>query len=136
MIASVSGRGIGSFQCAIYLATAEPTRPTRRESAKSAARETGSLAPPAHGLNVPTRLTRDLGHGEGYVYDHDTEDGFAGLDYFPDGMARSVLPAVGAASRWNCKNAWISGRLSDGKNETVPMPDVVTFNGFHRGGEL
>ena len=81
------------FQCAIYLATAPKSNAAYKaeKSAKSAARETGSLAPPAHGLNAPTRLTRDLGHGEGYVYDHDTEDGFAGLDYFPDGMARSAF---------------------------------------------
>ena len=49
---------------------------------------TGSLAPPAHILNAPTRLMKDLGYGSGYAYDHDTEDGFSGQNYFPDGMKR------------------------------------------------
>ena len=51
-------------------------------------RETGSLAPPKHILNAPTTLMKDLGYGNGYAYDHDTEDGFSGQNYFPDGMAR------------------------------------------------
>ena len=52
------------------------------------ARETGSLMPPMHILNAPTRLMRDLGYGKGYVYDHATEEGFSGQNYFPDGVAR------------------------------------------------
>jgi len=39
-------------------------------------------------LNAPTRLMKDLGYGDGYEYDHDTEEGFSGQDYFPDGMER------------------------------------------------
>ncbi|MCA6253643.1 MAG: replication-associated recombination protein A, partial [Phenylobacterium sp.] len=50
--------------------------------------ETGSLPPPAHILNAPTRLMKSLGYGEGYVYDHDAEDGFSGQNYFPEGMGR------------------------------------------------
>ncbi len=53
-----------------------------------AARDTGSLMPPAHILNAPTRLMKDIGYGKGYEYDHNTEDGFSGQNYFPDGMAR------------------------------------------------
>ena len=52
------------------------------------ARETGSLMPPMHILNAPTRLMQDLGYGKGYDYDHATEEGFSGQNYFPDGMAR------------------------------------------------
>ena len=44
--------------------------------------------PPKHILNAPTRLMQDLGYGKGYDYDHDTEEGFSGQNYFPDGMAR------------------------------------------------
>ena len=53
------------------------------------ARGTGSLMPPMHILNAPTRLMRDLGYGKGYVYDHGNEEGFSGQNYFPDGIARS-----------------------------------------------
>ncbi|MCC6304741.1 MAG: replication-associated recombination protein A [Rhodobacteraceae bacterium] len=60
-------------------------------AARARARETGSLAPPAHILNAPTRLMKALGYGAGYVYDHDAEDGFSGQDYFPEGMARPVF---------------------------------------------
>jgi putative ATPase len=44
--------------------------------------------PPMHILNAPTRLMRDLGYGAGYVYDHTTEEGFSGQNYFPDGVPR------------------------------------------------
>jgi putative ATPase len=59
--------------------------------ARKAARETGSLPPPAHILNAPTRLMKSLGYGEGYVYDHDAEGGFSGQDYFPEGMGRRTF---------------------------------------------
>jgi putative ATPase len=50
--------------------------------------ETGSLTPPSHILNAPTRLMKDLGYGTDYAYDHDAEGGFSGQNYFPDGMER------------------------------------------------
>lgn len=58
------------------------------KAAQRAARETGSLMPPAHIRNAPTRLMKDLGYGKGYAYDHDAEDGFSGQNYFPEGMER------------------------------------------------
>ena len=57
-------------------------------AAHRAARETGSLMPPKHILNAPTRLMKEIGYGAGYAYDPETEDGFSGQNYFPDGMAR------------------------------------------------
>ena len=56
--------------------------------AMKAARETGSLTPPKHILNAPTRMMKDLGYGKGYAYDHDVEGGFSGQDYFPEEMGR------------------------------------------------
>ena len=56
-----------------------------------AARETGSLMPPAHIRNAPTKLMKDLGYGKGYAYDPDTPEGFSGQNYFPDGMERRVF---------------------------------------------
>ncbi len=64
---------------AVYVAYKEAMR---------AAKETGSLMPPSHILNAPTRLMKDLGYGKGYAYDHDTAEGFSGQNYFPDGMER------------------------------------------------
>ena len=58
------------------------------KAAQRAARETGSLMPPAHIRNAPTKLMKDLGYGKGYAYDHDVEGGFSGQNYFPDGMER------------------------------------------------
>ncbi len=77
-------------QCAIYLATAPKSNAayTAFGEAQQMARETGSLMPPLHILNAPTRLMRNLGYGRGYVYDHATEEGFSGQNYFPDGTAR------------------------------------------------
>jgi len=57
------------------------------------ARETGSLVPPAHIRNAPTRLMKDLGYGKGYKYDPDAEEGFSGQNYFPDGVERRVFYA-------------------------------------------
>ena len=77
-------------QATVYLATAPKSNALYRAegAAKSAANETGSLMPPMHILNAPTRLMRDIGYGSGYQYDHGAEDGFSGQNYFPDGMAR------------------------------------------------
>ena len=77
-------------QAVLYLATAPKSNAAYSafKGAQRAARETGSLAPPAHILNAPTNLMRDLGYGKGYEYDHDTSEGFSGQDYFPEGLAR------------------------------------------------
>ena len=78
-------------QCVIYLATAPKSNAAYKaeKMAAKAARETGSLDPPKHILNAPTGLMKDLGYGAGYEYDHNTEEGFSGQNYFPAGMART-----------------------------------------------
>src|SRR6266567_3786493 len=77
-------------QCVIYLAAAPKSNAAYQAfgEASRMARDTGSLMPPMHLLNAPTRLMRDLGYGKGYVYDHGTEEAFSGQNYFPDGVAR------------------------------------------------
>ena len=74
----------------VHMATAPKSNAvyTAYKSAMRAARKTGSLAPPAHILNAPTELMKDLGYGGGYQYDPDTEDGFSGQNYFPDELDR------------------------------------------------
>jgi putative ATPase len=77
-------------QCVIYLATAPKSNAAYEAfgEARRMAQETGSLMPPMHILNAPTRLMRDLGYGKGYVYDHATAEGFSGQNYFFDGVSR------------------------------------------------
>ena len=80
-------------QLTVHLACAPKSNAvyTAFSRARKAARETGSLPPPAHILNAPTQLMKSLGYGDGYVYDHDAEGGFSGQNYFPDGMARRTF---------------------------------------------
>jgi putative ATPase len=79
-------------QAVVYLALAPKSNAVyvAYKAARAAARETGSLMPPRHILNAPTRMMKDQGYGAGYAYDHDAEDGFSGQDYFPEGMKRPV----------------------------------------------
>lgn len=81
---------LGIAQLVIYLGSAPKSNAAYKalSAARRAARETGSLMPPMHILNAPTRMMKDLGYGTGYVYDHDTGEGFSGQNYFPDGMKR------------------------------------------------
>ena len=77
-------------QCVIYLSTSPKSNATYaafKEASRSAS-DSGSLTPPAHILNAPTRLMKELGYGRGYEYDHDAGEAFSGQNYFPDGMAR------------------------------------------------
>ena len=77
-------------QLVIYLGTAPKSNAAYKAfcAVMRAARETGSLMPPMHILNAPTRMMKDMGYGDGYVYDHGTAEGFSGQDYFPEGMER------------------------------------------------
>ena len=77
-------------QAVVYLGTAPKSNAVYAAfgQARRAAKATGSLMPPAHILNAPTKLMRDLGYGAGYAYDHDEAEAFSGQNYFPDGMAR------------------------------------------------
>ncbi len=78
-------------QCIIYLGTAPKSNAAYRaeKSSRMEARQTGSLVPPMHILNAPTKMMKDLGYSKGYEYDHDAADGFSGQNYFPDDMART-----------------------------------------------
>jgi putative ATPase len=84
---------IALAQLTLHLATAPKSNAvyTAFSAAQKAAKETGSLMPPAHIRNPATRLMKDLGYGKGYQYDHDTADGFSGQNYFPDEMDRRVF---------------------------------------------
>ncbi|MFQ8431274.1 replication-associated recombination protein A [Amaricoccus sp. W119] len=112
-------------EAVIYLALAPKSNAayTAHKSAMALAEKTGSLMPPKHILNAPTRLMKDEGYGAGYVYDHDLESGFSGQSYFPEEMERAALyrPAgAGVEERLRKRLDFLSGerekstRSSDG----------------------
>jgi len=79
---------IGIVQACLYLATAPKSNAaySAQKAAWRSAKETGSLMPPMHILNAPTKLMKNVGYGKGYAYDHSSEEGFSGQDYWPDEM--------------------------------------------------
>jgi putative ATPase len=84
---------IGIVQACLYLATAPKSNATytAQKAAWRSARETGSLMPPPNILNAPTKLMKDIGYGKGYAYDHDSDEGFSGDNYWPDEMSRQAF---------------------------------------------
>ena len=82
-------------QATIYLATAPKSNAgyVAFGIASRAATESGSLLPPKHILNAPTKLMKQEGYGSGYAYDHNEDEAFSGQNYFPDGMERQTFYA-------------------------------------------
>jgi len=89
MLGSPEGE-LALAQAAVYLATAPKSNAvyTAYKAATSFAKQTGSPMPPMNILNAPTKLMKNEGYGEGYIYDHDTPEGFSGQNYFPDDLGR------------------------------------------------
>ena len=79
---------IGIVQACLYLATAPKSNAAymAQKKAWASAKETGSLMPPMHILNAPTKLMKNVGYGKGYAYDHNADEGFSGQDYWPEAM--------------------------------------------------
>ncbi len=104
----------------VYLATAPKSNAVYAAygAARRAAKETGSLMPPKHILNAPTKLMKAEGYGKGYDYDHNTAEAFSGQNYFPDGMARENFydPPERGFEREIRKRLDYWQKLRDGKN--------------------
>ena len=111
---------VAIVQACLYLATAPKSNAAYKaqKSAWKMARDTGSLMPPAHILNAPTKLMQDIGYGVGYAYDHDSADGFSGANYWPDavppaelyqpverGFERKILERIQYWDRLRARNA-------------------------------
>ena len=77
-------------QALVYLATAPKSIGVYRafKAAQTKAEETGSLMPPKHILNAPTKLMKNEGYSDGYMYDPDIPESFSGQDYFPEAIGR------------------------------------------------
>jgi len=80
-------------QAVIYVATAPKSNAAYKAygAAMRAAKQAGSLLPPKHILNAPTKLMKSEDYGAGYQYDHDAEDAFSGQDYFPEQLGRQTF---------------------------------------------
>jgi putative ATPase len=80
-------------QAVIYVATAPKSNAAYMAygAAMRTARQAGSLLPPKHILNAPTRLMKEEGYGADYAYDHDARDAFSGQDYFPEALGRQTF---------------------------------------------
>jgi len=77
-------------EAVIYVATAPKSNAACAAFGKAmrTAKEAGSLSPPKHILNAPTRLMQEEGYSQGYEYDHESEEAFSGQDYFPESLGR------------------------------------------------
>lgn len=75
-------------QACLYCATAPKSNAAyaAQKAAWRSARDTGSLMPPKNILNAPTKLMKQIGYGKGYAYDHDSDEGFSGDNYWPEEM--------------------------------------------------
>lgn len=75
-------------QLVVYLATAPKSNALYKaqKEASKLAKSSGSLMPPKTILNAPTKLMNSEGYGKGYIYDHDTPQGFSGQNYFPENL--------------------------------------------------
>jgi putative ATPase len=89
MLGSPEGE-LALAQLVVYLAAAPKSNAvyTAFKEASALAKSTGSPMPPMVILNAPTRMMKGQGYGEGYIYDHDTPEGFSGQDYFPEKLGR------------------------------------------------
>lgn len=81
---------IALTELVIYLATAPKSISAYKAqmASYSVARDTGSLMPPKNILNAPTKMMKNLGYSDGYIYDPETESGCSGQNCFPEGMER------------------------------------------------
>jgi len=108
-------------QAVIYLATAPKSNAVymAQSASRRDARQMGSLMPPMHILNAPTKLMKELGYGKDYAYDHDAEDAFSGQNYFPDAMPRRsyYAPVERGFERDLKKRLEYWGKLREKKSE-------------------
>jgi len=109
-------------QACVYVATAPKSNAvyTAYKAAMADAKQFGSLMPPKHILNAPTKLMGAEGYGDGYRYDHDEDDAFSGQDYFPSEMGRKTYytPAERGFERDIAKRLEYWARLRTSRNQS------------------
>jgi putative ATPase len=80
-------------EAVLYVATAPKSNAayTAFGAAMRTAKDAGSLLPPKHILNAPTKLMQSEGYGAGYEYEHNADEAFSGQDYFPEALGRHTF---------------------------------------------
>ncbi|MCS6761156.1 MAG: replication-associated recombination protein A [Candidatus Devosia symbiotica] len=120
MLGSPEGE-LALAQTVIYLALAPKSNAvyTAFKAASAVAKSTGSPMPPTIILNAPTKLMKGSGYGDGYVYDHDTPEGFSGQQYFPEAIGRQKFyePVKRGAERDYRKRLDYFERLREAKDD-------------------
>ena len=83
-------------QAITYVATAPKSNASYAgfNEALTVAERTKSIDPPLHVLNAPTKMMKQLGYQQGYRYDHDESDGYAGQEFFPEPLTGDTRPQL------------------------------------------
>lgn len=106
----------GLFEAAIYLALAPKSNAAymAEKSARRLAKETQHTDVPMHLKNAPTKLMKQLGHGDGYRYAHNEDDGVVNQQHLPDGVHALLYQPVERGFERTLKErmAWLDDRKS------------------------
>ena len=102
-------------QCAIYLATSPKSNASYMAigNAQQKVKETGDLPVPIPLRNAPTKLMKELGYGDEYLYAHDFANNFAEQEFLPDGISNTAFYVPGNNSRENGTREFLKNRWKD-----------------------
>jgi putative ATPase len=105
-------------QCAIYLATSPKSNAsyTAIGEAQSVVKQTGDLPVPIHLRNAPTKLMKELGYGDEYMYSHNYSNNFSEQEYLPDAIKETKFYNPGNNSRENGTREFLKNRWKDKYN--------------------
>jgi putative ATPase len=108
-------------QLVVYLATAPKSNAVTvaLAEAMALAEATGSVAPPAHLINAPTRMMRDMGFGRAYQSDHDAPDALS----WPARSGRPPTARTNAASSARSSIGWRIGTGCGRSGVSRPSPE-------------
>ncbi len=88
-------------QCAIYLATSPKGNAAYMaiNQAQEVVKETGDLPVPLPLRSAQTKLMKELGYGEGYLYSHDFPGNFVQQDFLPEAIKTTNFFKAGSSKK-------------------------------------
>lgn len=88
-------------QCALYLATSPKGNAAYMaiNEAQALVKNTGDLSVPIHLRNAPTKLMKELGYGEQYLYSHDYPGNFVRQEFLPEQLSGTNFFHAGSSKR-------------------------------------